>query len=158
MPPVQDMSDGEIFAVIQHGVRWTGMPAFRETHDDDEIWELVSFVRRVPRLTSEDLQALPGAAASDGDAASADATIAMDGTTFVPGDLSVAVGETVAWTNKDPFPHNVASTAGGFASQDLSPGETWQFTPNTEGRYPYVCTLHPGMAGTLIVSTRQPRK
>jgi plastocyanin len=38
---------------------------------------------------------------------------------------------------------------------DLQPGETWQFTPKTAGRYPCVCTLHPGMAGTLIVSTRQ---
>jgi plastocyanin len=153
--PIQQMSDGEIFAVIEHGVRWTGMPAFRGMHDAAEIWDLVSFVRRVPELTSADLQAVPGAAAPPDGAASADASVAMDGTTFVPGDVAVSLGETVEWTNKDPFPHNVASTAAGFASQDLQPGETWQFTPKTAGRYPYVCTLHPGMAGTLIVSTRQ---
>lgn len=83
------------------------------------------------------------------------ASVSMDGTTFVPGDVTVAAGETVTWLNKDPFPHNVASTPGDFASRNLQPGESWRFTPRTEGRFPYVCTLHPGMAGTLIVSKRE---
>ena len=148
---IQGMSDGALFAVIQNGVRWTGMPAFGGTHGPDEIWQLVSFVRRVPHLTPEDLQAGSGGT-GDREAEPSTASVAMDGTTFVPGDVTVAVGETVTWVNKDPFPHNVASTPGGFASQDLQPGDTWRFTPRAEGRFPYVCTLHPGMTGTLIVS------
>jgi plastocyanin/cytochrome c553 len=145
-PAIQQMSDGALFAVIQNGVRWTGMPAFRSAHSTEEIWQLVSFVRRVPRLTPADLKS-PAAAQSKTPAAS----VSMDGTTFVPGDITVAVGQTVAWTNKDPFPHNVSSAPGGFSSKDLQPGEEWRFTPDKEGRFPYVCTLHPGMKGTLIV-------
>jgi plastocyanin/cytochrome c553 len=145
-PAIQGMSDGALFAIIQNGVRWTGMPAFRGTHRPEEIWQLVSFVRRVPRLTPADLQS-PAATQSGTPAAS----VAMDGTTFVPGDITVTVGATVTWTNKDPFPHNVSSTPGGFASKDLQPGEEWRFTPAKEGHFPYVCTLHPGMKGTLIV-------
>jgi plastocyanin len=145
-PAIQAMSDGALFAVIQNGVRWTGMPAFRGSHSTDEIWQLVSFVRRVPHLTPADLK--PPATPQSG---AAGPSVVMDGTTFVPGDITVAVGETVTWTNKDPFPHNVSSASGGFSSQDLQPDEEWRFTAQKEGRFSYVCTLHPGMKGTLIV-------
>lgn len=153
-PAIQQMSDGALFAVIQNGVRWTGMPAFRTGHTPEEIWQLVSFVRRVPRLTPGDLQTRSSAGHGSDRAPSGGASVAMEGTTFVPGEVTVAVGQTVTWVNKDPFPHNVSSTPGGFSSQDLQPGEEWRFTPKTEGRIPYVCTLHPGMKGTLIVGQR----
>lgn len=154
-PAIQQMPDGALFAVIQNGVRWTGMPAFRGAHTPDEIWQLVSFVRRVPRLTPADLQPSTRAGAAG---AVSGASVAMDGTTFVPGEVTVAPGQTVTWTNRDPFPHNISSAPGGFSSQDLEPGAAWQFTPEREGRYPYVCTLHPGMEGTLIVRKQeQPR-
>jgi cytochrome c len=52
---VQQYSDGALFAIIRNGVRWTGMPAFRSSDSDEEIWKLVSFIRRVPTLTAEDL-------------------------------------------------------------------------------------------------------
>jgi mono/diheme cytochrome c family protein len=47
---VQRMSDGALFAIIQNGVRWTGMPAFGAEHDADETWRLVSFIRHVPHV------------------------------------------------------------------------------------------------------------
>jgi plastocyanin len=85
--------------------------------------------------------------------------VAMNGTRFVPADVAVSLGETVTWTNQDPFPHNVSSSTGGFSSQDLKPGAAWRFRPKKEGRFPYVCTLHPGMQGTLVVNKGQkPRK
>jgi putative membrane protein len=55
-PANQQMSDGALYSVVEHGVRWTGMPAFRGTHSPDEIWALVSFVRRTPTLTPADLE------------------------------------------------------------------------------------------------------
>jgi plastocyanin len=78
-------------------------------------------------------------------------TVAMDGTTFDPGEVTVAVGDTVTWVNKDPFPHNVTSKAGGFRSGDLAPDATWRFRARTRGSFPFECTLHPGMMGTLHV-------
>jgi mono/diheme cytochrome c family protein len=46
---IQGMTDGDLFYVIQNGVRWTGMPGWKNEHDADETWKLVSFVRHVPR-------------------------------------------------------------------------------------------------------------
>jgi len=44
-PNSQDLTDGELFWTIKHGVRMSGMPAFGPAHSDDEIWALVAFVR-----------------------------------------------------------------------------------------------------------------
>jgi len=57
-PGVQRRSDGELFWVVKRGIRMSGMPAFGGTHDDAELWALVSFVRRLPRLTDEDRRML----------------------------------------------------------------------------------------------------
>lgn len=44
-PSVQEWSDAELFWVIKHGIRNTGMPGFGRIHSDEEIWNLVRFVR-----------------------------------------------------------------------------------------------------------------
>lgn len=56
-PATQLLSDGEIFWIIKNGVRLTGMPAWgADTKEDDRVtWELVHFVRHLPRLTPEEL-------------------------------------------------------------------------------------------------------
>ena len=51
---IQQLSDGQMFWIIQNGVRWSGMPAFGMTHKDEEIWKIVSFVRHLPQLTPEE--------------------------------------------------------------------------------------------------------
>jgi mono/diheme cytochrome c family protein len=50
---VRDMSDGELYWTIENGIRMTGMPAFGPTHDRDEIWKIVAFVRHLPQLTAD---------------------------------------------------------------------------------------------------------
>jgi mono/diheme cytochrome c family protein len=57
-PAIQQMTDGDLFYIVQNGVRWTGMPGWKKEHSADETWKLVSFIRRVPSLTSKDLEAL----------------------------------------------------------------------------------------------------
>jgi mono/diheme cytochrome c family protein len=57
-PTVQRLSDGELFSIVQNGVRWTGMPAWKNEHSPDETWRLVSFVRHAPSLTAADLDQL----------------------------------------------------------------------------------------------------
>jgi mono/diheme cytochrome c family protein len=54
----QSLSDGEIFYIIRNGVRLTGMPAWgHETADDDqENWQLVSFIRHLPWVTPKELK------------------------------------------------------------------------------------------------------
>src|SRR5262249_40500327 len=58
-PEVQrQYTDAELCWIIQNGVSMTGMPAFGDTHDDDTIWSIVAFVRRLPTLGAEGYAAL----------------------------------------------------------------------------------------------------
>jgi len=45
-----DMSDSQNFYLIQHGIRWTGMPAWSNTFSDSQIWQLVTFLANVEKL------------------------------------------------------------------------------------------------------------
>lgn len=53
----QELSDGELFWIIENGIKLTGMPAWGTPSPDDdaETWELVHFIRRLPELSAEDL-------------------------------------------------------------------------------------------------------
>jgi mono/diheme cytochrome c family protein len=46
----------EAFWVIKHGVKLTAMPAWGKSHDDESIWNLVAFVRQLPKMTPEQYQ------------------------------------------------------------------------------------------------------
>jgi len=54
----QSLSDGELFSIIEHGIRLTGMPAWGTGTPDGErdSWGLVHFVRRLPKLSSDDIE------------------------------------------------------------------------------------------------------
>lgn len=58
----QDLTDGEIFSIIEHGVRLTGMPAWGTGTPEGEhqSWALVHFIRRLSSLTPEDLERMEG--------------------------------------------------------------------------------------------------
>jgi mono/diheme cytochrome c family protein len=62
---VQERSDGELFWLIQNGIRMTGMPAFGPTHREEQIWEIVAFLRHLPEITPEEEKALGSPAPSD---------------------------------------------------------------------------------------------
>jgi len=52
----QNLSDGELFWIIENGVRFTGMPAFAgHGADEDDTWKLILFIRHLPKLTPEEL-------------------------------------------------------------------------------------------------------
>jgi mono/diheme cytochrome c family protein len=51
MANTQNLSDGELFWTIEHGVRFTGMPAFGGHGATDDSWKLVLFIRHLPQLT-----------------------------------------------------------------------------------------------------------
>jgi len=61
---VQKRTDGELFWIVQNGIRMTGMPAFGTTHQDEEIWKIVAFVRRLPALSPDEEKELKAAAAA----------------------------------------------------------------------------------------------
>jgi plastocyanin len=78
-------------------------------------------------------------------------TVDIDGVTFAPATLTVAVGDTVVWINRDPFPHTVTSQTGGFDSHPIVSGQSWGYKTTKAGVFPYLCTLHPTMHATLTV-------
>jgi len=53
---VQTLADGELYYIITNGVRFTGMPAWGGEHSSEETWQLVSFIRRLPSLSPEELK------------------------------------------------------------------------------------------------------
>ena len=62
---VQSKSDGELFWIVQQGVRMTGMPAFGPTHKDPEIWKIVAFLRHLPQITKDEQAALKAVVGSE---------------------------------------------------------------------------------------------
>ena len=72
-------------------------------------------------------------------------------TAYVPDSVNVAVGTTVKWTNNDVIAHNVTSTNNLFFSPTMGAGATFSQTFMTAGTFPYYCTIHVGMTGTVTV-------
>jgi len=58
LPATQNLSDGELYYIIRNGVPLTGMPAWGEPNlvQDDDSWQLVLFIRRLPKLTPEEIK------------------------------------------------------------------------------------------------------
>lgn len=71
---------------------------------------------------------------------------------FVPQNLTVVLGTTVRWTNRDSIAHTVTSTAGVFDSGTMNRGATFTHTFNTPGEFPYICAIHPSMTGKVTVA------
>jgi plastocyanin len=83
-------------------------------------------------------------------------TVTIQNFAFNPAVLNVQVGKTVTWTNKDSTTHHVVSDTGLFDSGNLSNGMSYNYTFNTAGNYPYHCSIHPSMKGTIVVTTNAP--
>jgi Icc protein len=77
--------------------------------------------------------------------------VKIDNFSFGPGTLTVPVGTTVTWTNRDDIPHTVVSTEGAFKSKVLDTDEKFAYTFSKAGTYPYFCSIHPKMTGKVIV-------
>jgi plastocyanin len=77
--------------------------------------------------------------------------ISMIDNDFAPANLTVTVGSVVRWVNSGTLPHT-ATAAGQFDSGILMAGDTWSRTFTAPGTFNYVCTLHPEMIGTIVVT------
>jgi plastocyanin len=80
-------------------------------------------------------------------------TITIKNFAFSPASVTVAPGATVTVTNKDQVAHTITAMDGKFNTGDIAAGSSKTFTaPNTAGKYPYICSIHQYMTGTLTVS------
>lgn len=70
---------------------------------------------------------------------------------FRPATLTIAVGDTVTWTNSDSMPHTATSEDDAFDSGNLDEGQSFSFTFTAPGTYDYRCDYHSEMTGTIVV-------
>jgi plastocyanin len=96
----------------------------------------------------------PQTAQAPADAPAAqEVVVHLKDTAFQPGDIRLKVGQKVLFENDDAFAHTVTATQGAkFDSGSLDQGKTFEFTAAKAGKISYVCTFHPGMAGTITIS------
>jgi plastocyanin len=81
------------------------------------------------------------------------ASVTMKDIQFNPAKVKIKTGQTVTWTNDDSVGHDV--TADSFKSGSaggIEGGQTFQHTFKAAGTFSYVCTVHPGMKGTVVVT------
>jgi plastocyanin len=71
---------------------------------------------------------------------------------YNPNPIKVEVGDTVTWVNDDSTVHTATANDGTFDSDILMRGNTFSFTFDKEGEYPYFCDVHPKMVGTVVVT------
>ena len=83
--------------------------------------------------------------------AAASPAVTIDNFSFGPATLTVGVGTTVTWTNRDDIPHTVASTEGAFKSKAVDTDEKFSYTFPKPGTYSYFCSIHPKMTGKVVV-------
>ena len=77
--------------------------------------------------------------------------VEISGFAFVPATITIPVGTTVTWFNKDSVAHTVSSREGVFDSGNLSGGATFSYTFDQNGSFEYYCKIHPYMNGEVIV-------
>ena len=82
----------------------------------------------------------------------------IEGMAFSPSTITVKANSTVTWNNKDGVAHTVTSdTPGLFESGSISSsggyggGGTWSHIFITAGSFPYHCSIHSSMKGTVVV-------
>ncbi|HKW35598.1 MAG TPA: cupredoxin family copper-binding protein [Candidatus Acidoferrum sp.] len=81
------------------------------------------------------------------------AEVQIDNFSFGPAALTISVGSTVTWTNRDDIPHTVVSADDPrvFKSKVLDTDEKFSFKFDKAGTYSYFCSIHPKMTGKVIV-------
>ena len=78
----------------------------------------------------------------------------IDNFFFTPAELTVSVGTTVKWLNRDDIPHLVVDSNKVFRSKALDTDDSFSFTFTDAGTYTYFCGLHPHMTGKIIVKDK----
>lgn len=102
-----------------------------------------------PLVFAAAIFAIPATHSSVRTPASHEITMTADG--YRPTELSVARGDTIVWFNTDIVTHTATSRGGYWDTGRLKRGRRFRWVAATSGRYPYICSTHRGMRGTIIV-------
>lgn len=170
----QSRSDGALHWLITFGIPHTAMPGWKAILSDDEIWQLVSYLRLLPKGTDAIAQLLPTpsprptqpptptpqpttAAARSTPVPTVSAsnvvTVTIENFDYIPPTLNVSVGTRVVWVNKDEDDHTVTSETQPrvLDSGVFLKNQSWSFVFTQPGTYTYFCEPHDFMHGVVVV-------
>lgn len=99
------------------------------------------------RIAIEAASGTPAAAATG----AGGATVEILDFSFSPANLEIAAGTSVTWTNQGAAPHTSTGDDGSFDTGRLDSGQSGAATFDQPGAFPYVCSFHPDMTGTITV-------
>ena len=89
---------------------------------------------------------LPGAAQATSQ------TVTIQSFAFSPPTVTINVGESITWTNKDPVDHTATANNGAF-NKPVPANTSVTVLFSVAGTYAYHCSIHPSMTGTIVVGT-----
>ena len=121
---------------------------------------LSHLIRRLPSAAVAALAAVtlgaaapaPGVIPAQVTSAPASASVVnIDNFVFGPATITVPVGATVTWVNRDDIPHTVVAVNKAFKSKVLDTDDKFSFTFTKAGTYDYFCSIHPHMTGKVVV-------
>ena len=98
---------------------------------------------------------LPATTSADVAGASGTVPVVMKSLEFTPGTVHARIGQTITWTNDDEAPHNVTYISGprfSSSKRRMRIGQRFSIHITEAGRIQYICTLHPWMRASVIVS------
>lgn len=78
-------------------------------------------------------------------------TLIISNFAFTPSDITVARGTSITWTNNDAATHSATADGGQWDTGSITTGTSVAKTFNTPGTFPYHCSQHPMMTGTVTV-------
>lgn len=91
------------------------------------------------------------APATEAPPAAAGSTVGIKSFSFTPASITIAVGDSITWTNNDSAGHTVTADDGSFDSGRLSNGASFTQAFATAGTFTYHCAIHSSMKATVVV-------
>ena len=86
-----------------------------------------------------------------GSVLAAEESVTIENFAFDPADLTVSVGDTVTWSNKDTAAHTATGDGGAFDTGTIASGAAKSVTFSKAGTFTYHCRIHPAMTGRIVV-------
>lgn len=107
-----------------------------------------------PQPAASEPAASAPAAGGGGCTASSEAgavSVGIENFAYAPADVTAAVGETITWTNSDSAPHTATLDDGACDTGNIAQNASAGLVFDAAGTYPYHCTVHPNMKGTITI-------
>jgi plastocyanin len=145
--PIAGVTASGADTLVASALPATPLPASSALPSPGVSWPSPGVSWPSPAASGSPAASLPASAPAPGQASAS-----MVDLSFQPATLEVAAGTTVVWTNDDPVVHTVTARDGSFNSGVLKPGAEFSQVFETPGTYPYFCAIHPGQAGSIVVS------